>query len=77
MSWPRTARSSRPTPVVDPTITGSPVVGKQLSCVSGGFTNAPDTLTYEWLRNGAAIDGATASTYTPTEQDAGRERGVP
>jgi hypothetical protein len=61
-----------PTPVSDPTITGSPVVGQQLSCVSGGFTNSPDTLEYEWLRNGATIAGATANTYTPTAQDAGR-----
>lgn len=31
------------------------------------------TLKYQWLRNGAAISGATKSTYTPTSSDRGKK----
>ena len=51
------ARVESPLPVGDPTVSGSPVVGETLSCVSGGFINGPDTLSYQWLRNGAADRG--------------------
>ena len=30
------------------------------SCLNGGFLNAPTSLTYAWLRNGAVIAGATS-----------------
>ena len=62
-----------PLPVGDPTLTGSPVVGQTLTCVTGGFLNAPATTTVEWLRNDIAISGATAYTYTLTAADLGRD----
>lgn len=49
-----------------------PAAGDQLSCSDGTWTNSP-TFTYQWLRDGAAIAGATANTYTVlTPADDGR-----
>ena len=31
-----------------------------MTCINGGFLNSPRSYTYAWLRNGAAIAGATA-----------------
>jgi hypothetical protein len=44
------------------------VVGKELKCTGG-----PDTasLTYQWLRNGAVVGGATGQSYTTTADDGG------
>ncbi len=51
--------------------TGSPVVGNTLTVVPGTWSGAsPITLTYQWLRNGAAISGATGTTYVLTVADA-------
>ena len=61
-----------PVAVAPPTLLGTPTVGSQLSCLSGGFLNQPKTLTYAWLRNGAVIAGATTPTYTLTAADLGR-----
>jgi len=43
----------------------APVAGDQLSCSDGSWTGTP-TFSYQWLRNGAAIPGATAADYTVT-----------
>jgi hypothetical protein len=43
--------------------------GTQLQCAT--LTQAT-TISYQWLRNGVAIGGATASTYTITAADAGQ-----
>jgi hypothetical protein len=44
----------------------SATVGTLLSCEAGGsFT----TSSYQWLKDGAAIGGATSSTYAPVEAD--------
>ena len=45
-------------------------VGAEASCSS--VPDPPDGLTYQWLRNGVAIPGATASTYTFAAADEGR-----
>lgn len=47
-----------------PTITGDPVVGSVLSADPGAWGPESVALSYQWLRNGVAITGATASTYT-------------
>jgi hypothetical protein len=65
------SRPLTPTPVNPPSLIGTPTVGSQLSCINGGFLNAPKTLTYAWLRNGAVIAGATSATYTPVAADLG------
>jgi len=60
-----------PTASVDPAITGTPSVGNLLSCSNGTWANGP-TFTYQWLRNGSAIGGATANTYTVVAEDEGK-----
>ena len=65
-------RVEAPVPVNAPSLIGTPRVGEQMGCISGGFLNSPKTLTYAWLRNGTAITGATAASYTLTDADLGR-----
>lgn len=55
-----------------PAITGSKGVGKRLTTTKGTWSPTPSGVTYRWRRNGSAISGATASTYTPKTADAGR-----
>jgi hypothetical protein len=65
-----------PEPVVTPpsatipTVSGAPNVGQTLTCVPGGWSGSP-TFAYQWLRNGAPIGAATASTYTVQPVDSG------
>ena len=64
-----------------PTITGTFKVGNQLTANPGawsaGTTPLPASdLTYQWLRNGGVIDGATASTYTLAAADVGTKVSV-
>ncbi|ROQ64961.1 hypothetical protein EDF36_0463 [Rathayibacter sp. PhB152] len=54
-----------------PTITGTATVGQKLTAVPGTWTPSPVTLAYQWQRNGTAISGATATTYTLVAADAG------
>jgi putative cell wall-binding protein/peptidoglycan/xylan/chitin deacetylase (PgdA/CDA1 family) len=65
--------SGAPTTTVPgtPTITGTPQVGQVLTANPGTWTPAPATFTYQWLRNGTAVAGATNATYTPVAADAG------
>jgi hypothetical protein len=58
-----------------PAVSGGGHVGQPLGCSQGGWAadlvgsflyRAPRTFAYQWLKNGAIINGATASTYTPT-----------
>ncbi|KQX07572.1 MULTISPECIES: hypothetical protein [unclassified Leifsonia] len=55
-----------------PTISGNRQVGRTLTAVAGsGWTPAPTTMTYKWMRNGAAISGATSAAYVPVAADVG------
>ncbi|WEO77971.1 carboxypeptidase regulatory-like domain-containing protein [Cryobacterium sp. SO2] len=54
-----------------PTISGDTTVGQILTATSGSWAPVPGTLGYQWLRNGTAISGATASSYTLAAADAG------
>lgn len=54
-----------------PTITGTAAVGKVLTAVTGAWTPSNVSFTYQWLRSGTAISGATSSTYTPVAADLG------
>jgi hypothetical protein len=45
-------------------------VGAEASCSTA--PEPPDGVTYQWLRNGVAIPGATASTYTFAPADEGK-----
>ncbi len=53
-----------------PKITGTAVVGKTLQASAGTWTTGAK-LTYQWKRNGAAIRGATKSSYTLVAADGG------
>jgi len=54
-------------------ISGTARVGYTLTAYPSGFIPTPDSYTYQWLRNGASIAGATASTYLITSADAGQQ----
>jgi hypothetical protein len=49
-------------------VSGTPAVGQTLTCEPGSWSQGP-TFSYQWLRNGTPISGATASTYVPTPED--------
>lgn len=71
----RSARRSRgfmcaPAFTVKPTITGTAQVGQTLTGASGTVRNGNVTAR-RWLRNGAAIAGATATTYVVQAGDVG------
>jgi surface antigen len=51
-----------------PSISGTPQVDRVLSASTGSWTPA-GTPTYQWLADGARIDGATGTTYSPTADD--------
>lgn len=61
-----------PEPEKNPAVSGTPEVGKTLSCSQGTWRNRPQTFTYQWYRNVGsaekpvheALKGATESTYT-------------
>jgi phage tail sheath gpL-like len=56
-----------------PAITGTPMVGEELSCSSGTWTGSPADYTYQWhhgpIGTGAAIGGATNPTLTLEDTD--------
>jgi hypothetical protein len=56
---------------VAPAVTGSGTTASPLSATNGTWSNSPTGYTYQWLRNGSAISGATASTYTYVLADSG------
>lgn len=53
-----------------PTITGTPLVGEVLTGSTGTWSPTPN-FSYRWLRDGAAIGGATGPSYTLTADDFG------
>ena len=63
-----------PAPAGAPDVSGQGAAGMPLSCSQGSWAGdllgsylfrAPRSFAYAWLRDGAPIEGATASTYTP------------
>lgn len=51
-------------------------IGQRLRLGLLRWSAQPDRLTYQWLRNGVAIPGATGSTYLQRSADIGREISV-
>ncbi|PPF83343.1 hypothetical protein C5B96_08210 [Subtercola sp. Z020] len=72
-------RTSAPTEVVAyrfassvlPKITGQAAVGRTLTASTGTVTPAPTAYSYQWLRNGATVSGATTASYTVRAIDEG------
>lgn len=64
-----TPTSKRFTSVGTPTVSGTATVGRTLTAVRGTWSPTPSTFRYQWLRDGTAIAGATASTYVATVAD--------
>lgn len=52
-----------------PQVTGTATSGQTLTTTNGSWNNQPSSFSYQWLRNGTAISGATAKTYTLTSAD--------
>jgi|GEM_PF-1873089 len=60
--------------VTAPSLSGTPEVGQTLTATNGTWSDDSGetlTFTYQWLRNGVPIDGATAATYQTVAADAG------
>jgi len=70
--YPATFGPSRPVP----TITGTQKVGQSLTADLAGWSPTPTSVSYQWLRNGAAISGATSATYVVTSEDLGNRVSV-
>lgn len=73
VSLAQSVPTQRFTTTARPTISGDPRVGSVLTASTGTWAPTPDYFTYQWRRNGAAISGATASTYTVGAADVGAE----
>jgi hypothetical protein len=59
-----------PTNSVAPAISGTQTSGQTVTCSTGTWANA-DTYTYQWMRDGVAIGGATANTRVLAGADVG------
>ena len=60
----------------EPLLQGSAVVGRTLRTDGGRFSVDSVERSYQWLRDGTAIDGATARTYRVAVADAGARLSV-
>jgi len=55
---------------------GSPQYGETISADVSRITNNTGTLSYQWLRGGAAISGADSPSYTLSQDDIGKSISV-
>jgi hypothetical protein len=66
----QTAPATLPVNTGAPAISGTPTVGNSLSCSPGSWSGKPPpTFTYQWLLDGAPIEGETESIYTAQKLD--------
>jgi len=66
------AAAAAPEAIAPPTVVGTGAVGEPLTAAQGEWLPQPQAASYRWLREGVAIEGATAATYTPVAADLGR-----
>ncbi|WP_456787322.1 hypothetical protein [Cellulomonas sp. P5_C5] len=59
-----------------PAITGTAKVGSVLTASAGTWSPTATSMTYQWLRAGSAISGATTASYAPTAADVGKALSV-
>lgn len=62
--------------VSKPTISGTAHVGKTLTATTGTWNPASATASFQWLRDGKVISGATSRTYTLKAADGGTKISV-
>ena len=66
-----------PVNTVAPVISGTQVVGSALSSTTGTWTGtAPISYAYQWYRGASLISGATSSSYTLVQADAGNSSNI-
>jgi hypothetical protein len=66
--------TSSPVMSAAPMVSGAPMVSQTLSCSTGTWTGTPTpTITYQWLRSGQPINGATTATYVVQPADLGHQ----
>ncbi|WP_408898694.1 CHAP domain-containing protein [Nocardioides sp. R1-1] len=58
-------------PTTPATVSGTPALGQVLTATPGAYDQPDATVSYQWLRNGAPVPGATAPSYQLAEQDVG------
>jgi hypothetical protein len=68
--------SAAPTATTPPKINGTPKTGSQLTVTAPVWDTTVDSTTYQWLRSGVAIPGATATTYTVVADDVSKTLSV-
>jgi len=70
---PSSGGASLPVNTVAPVVSGTAVVGQSLTTTDGTWTGTPSpTFSYQWYRGATPISGATNSTYTLVQADAGQ-----
>ena len=76
--WPTQAGAAASPPVntAPPVVRGTPVVGRTLQVAAGTWDPPAAALAYQWTRDGAPLSGATGTTYTLVDHDAGHLIGV-
>jgi hypothetical protein len=74
--WSISAGKGTFSSVTAPTISGTAAVGYILTAKAAAPVPAPDSTTFQWLRNGSAISGATAGTYKQVAADQGKKISV-
>ncbi|NYE36562.1 hypothetical protein F4692_001695 [Nocardioides cavernae] len=64
------------TNTIQPTISGSPVVGSTLTASTGTWNPQPTQYFFEWFIDGVPLMGHYESTYVPTAADVGKSISV-
>jgi beta-glucosidase len=70
------AQPEAPVATAPPTISGDPTVGKRLTATAGEWDQESLEFSYQWLRNGEAIPGATNDRYRVRAADRGTQLSV-
>jgi hypothetical protein len=64
--------AAAPADIGAPTVAGTRALSATLTCAPGEWSGAPaPTFTYQWLRDGVTLAGATSPTYTVLAADQG------
>ena len=69
---PAAPAAAAPVLLTPPALAGLGRIGAPLVVTPGDWGGEPAALALQWLRDGAAIEGATAATYVPQAADDGR-----